>query len=125
MNEEISRVLKLIEEGKIDAEKGAELIEALNKSKVEETVKQSQVSSNKMLKIKVNTQKGDDVNINIPVNFIRAVGGAIKKIPKIDGIEGLEEIDIQAIMTAVSEGLDGKIMDIKAANGDIVEMVVE
>ncbi|HEY5560307.1 MAG TPA: hypothetical protein VIK72_00875 [Clostridiaceae bacterium] len=122
MNEEISRVLKLIEEGKIDAEKGAELIEALNKSK---GAPQKDLSTNKMLKIKVNTQAGDDVNINIPVNFIKAVGGAIKKIPKIAGIEGLEEIDVQAIMTAISEGLDGKIMDVKSANGDIVEMVVE
>jgi hypothetical protein len=122
MNEEISRVLKLIEEGKIDSEKGAELIEALNKPKAEVPLKSA---SDKMLKIKVNTQKGDDVNINIPVSFIKAVGGAIKKIPKVDGIEGLEEIDIQAILTAVSEGLDGKIMDVKSANGDIVEMVVE
>jgi len=123
MNEEISRVLKLIEDGKIDSKKGAELIDALNNSKQAEEPKK--VSSDKMLKIKVNTQKGDDVNINIPVNFIKAVGGAIKKIPKIDGIEGLEEIDIQAILTAVSEGLDGKIMDVKTADGDIVEMVVE
>ena len=78
-----------------------------------------------MLKIKVNSSNGDNVNVNIPVKFIKTLGSAIKRIPKVEGIDGIEDIDIQAILQAVAEGLDGNIVDVKSENGDIVEIVVE
>lgn len=122
MNDEIMKVLKMMEEGKIDAQKAGELIEVLNASKnnVPEVI-----NSDKMLKIRVNSQNGDNVNINIPVKFIRTIGGAIKRIPKVEGVEGMEDVDIQAILQAVSDGLDGKIVDVKSEKGDNVEIVVE
>jgi len=122
MNDEAMKVLKMLEEGKIDAQKAGELIELLNTSK---TIAPAVINSDKMLKIKVNTQNGDNVNVNIPVKFIKTLGGAIKRIPRVEGVEGIEDIDIQAILQAVSDGLDGKIVDIKSENGDIVEIVVE
>ncbi|WP_027626316.1 SHOCT-like domain-containing protein [Clostridium lundense] len=122
MNDEIMKVLNMLEEGKIDAQKAGELIEVLNASKNNvPTV----TNSDKMLKIRVNSQNGDNVNINIPVKFIRTIGGAIKRIPKVEGIEGMEDIDIQAILQAVSDGLDGKIVDVKSEKGDNVEIIVE
>lgn len=122
MNDEVMKVLKMLEEGKIDAEKAEELIEVLYTSKANvPTV----INSDKMLKIRVDSQNGDNVNINIPVKFIRTIGGAIKRIPKVEGIDGMEDIDIQAILEAVSDGLDGKIVDVKSEKGDNVEIVVE
>ncbi|MDP4088455.1 MAG: hypothetical protein Q8930_04175 [Bacillota bacterium] len=128
MNEETMKVLKMLEEGKIDAQKAGELIEVLNASnKNVPAVGGPVLGSNvdKMLKIRVNTQKGENVNVNIPVKFIKTLGGAIKRIPKVDGVEGVEDIDIQAILQAVGDGLDGKIVDIKSDKGDNVEIVVE
>lgn len=123
MNEEVMRVLKMLEEGKIDSQKAGELIEALNATKKIVPVAVNNVD--KMLKIKVNSSTGDNVNVNIPVKFIKTLGGAIKRIPKVEGVEGIEDIDIQAILQAVAEGLDGKIVDVKSKNGDNVEIVVE
>lgn len=123
MNEEVMRVLKMLEEGKIDSQKAAELIEALNATKKIVTVTAN--NADKILKIKVNSSTGDNVNVNIPVKFIKTLGSAIKRIPKIEGVEGIEDIDIQAILQAVAEGLDGKIVDVKSEKGDIVEIVVE
>jgi hypothetical protein len=122
MNEEVSKVLKMLEEGKIDSEKAAALIDALNNH--EEFVATS-APQDKMLKVKVISAKGDNVNVNIPVKFINSIGSAIKRIPKIQGVEGIEEIDIQAILEAVGSGLDGKIVDVKSENGDIVEVIIE
>ncbi|MBC7086905.1 MAG: hypothetical protein H5T96_00285 [Tissierellales bacterium] len=122
MNEEILRVLRMVEEGKIEAEKATELIEALRIG--EEDYSQTN-QEDKKLKIKVKSGEGDNVNINIPVKFINSLGKAIKKIPKIEGIEGLEEIDMEEILNAVSNGLEGTIVDIKSDGGDIVEIVVE
>lgn len=124
MNEETMKVLKMLEEGKIDSEKAAELIDALSSSKNLVPVSPT-INIDKMLKIRVNSHKGDNVNINVPVKFINTLGTAIKKIPKVEGVEGLEEIDIQAILQAVSEGLDGKIVDVQSEQGDIVEIIVE
>ena len=122
MNDEIMKVLKMVEEGKIDSEKAAQLIEALSAPK---KVIPLASGSDKMLKIKVNAEKGDNVNINIPVKFIKTLGTAIKRIPKLEGLDGIEDIDIQAILQAVGEGLDGKIVDVKTENGDTIEIVVE
>lgn len=124
MNEETMKVLKMLEEGKIDSEKAGELIDALASSKNLVPVSPT-INIDKMLKIRVNSHKGDNVNINVPVKFINTLGTAIKKIPKVEGVEGLEEIDIQAILQAVSEGLDGKIVDVQSEQGDIVEIIVE
>lgn len=122
MNDEIMKVLNMLEEGKIDAQKAGELIEVLYASKNNIP---AVINSDKMLKIRVNSQNGDNVNINIPVKFIKTIGGAIKRIPKVEGVEGLEDIDIQAILQAVSDGLDGKIVDVKSEKGDNVEIIVE
>lgn len=124
MNEETMKVLKMLEEGKIDSEKAGELIDALTSPK---NIVPAPVTANsdKILKIKVNSHKGDNVNINVPVKFINTLGTAIKKMPKVEGTDALENIDIKAILQAVSEGLDGKIMDVQSEQGDIVEIIVE
>lgn len=125
MNEETMKILKMLEEGKIDAEKARELIDAVQANKIAEPAVVPSDNTDKMLKIRVNSQKGDNVNINIPVKVVKVLGTAIKRIPSVEGVEGLEDIDIQAILQAVSEGLDGKIVDVKTEEGDIVEIVVE
>lgn len=125
MNEETMKILKMLEEGKIDAEKARELIDAVQANKIAEPAVVPSDNTDKMLKIRVNSQKGDNVNINIPVKVVKVLGTAIKRIPSVEGVEGLEDIDIQAILRAVSEGLDGKIVDVKTEEGDIVEIVVE
>lgn len=123
MNEEVMRVLKMLEDGKIDSQKAGELIEVLTTTK--EIVPVTADNIDKMLKIKVNSSTGDNVNVNIPVKFIKTLGSAIKRMPKVEGVEGIEDIDIQAILQAVAEGLDGKIIDVKSEKGDNVEIVVE
>ncbi|MBX4259672.1 hypothetical protein KTC96_00195 [Clostridium estertheticum] len=65
MNEEVMRVLKMLEEGKIDSQKAGELIEVLNATK--KIVPVTANNADKTLKIKVNSSTGDNVNVNIPV----------------------------------------------------------
>lgn len=123
MKEEIKRILKMVEEGKIDADKATELIEALNKSTNEQ---QLSVSGNldKMLKVRVLSATKDTVNVNVPVKFLKAIGNAVNNI-KIPGVSEQEGIDVKAIMDAIDSGLEGKIVDVKSGNGDIVEVYIE
>lgn len=131
MKEDVSRILRMVEEGKIDTAKAGELMEALNKADNQLAVrtgtgKMATSNSDKMLIIRVNTQKGDNVNVNLPIRVIKNLSAALKGVVKhLPGVPGAEELDIQAIVEAVDSGLQGKIVDIKSANGDIVEVSVE
>jgi hypothetical protein len=122
MKEEVKRILKMVEDGKINSDKAGELMEALNKTTA---VQQLPLSSNldKMLRIKVLSGEKDSVNVNVPVRFLKAVGGAIKNVPGLK--ENGVDIDIKMIMDAIDSGLEGKIVDVKSANGDIVEICIE
>jgi len=123
MKEEFKRILKMVEEGKIDSDKAAELIEALNKSSNDT---QLSVLSNldKMLRVRVLSATKDNVNVNVPVKFLKAIGNAVNNI-KIPGVSEQEGIDIKMIMEAIDSGLEGKIVDVKSGNGDIVEVFIE
>lgn len=123
MQEEIKRILKMVEEGKIDSDKATELIEALNLQPVTQQLSKMG-ASDKMLRVRVISGTEDNVNVNIPINFLKAIGTAVNNI-KIPGVSEQEGIDIKMIMEAIDSGLEGKIVDVKSANGDIVEVTIE
>jgi hypothetical protein len=129
MNEEISKILKMVQDGKITADKAQELIESL-KDKNTELVKSSEEKRSddimdKMLKIKVNSHEGDNVNVKLPVKFIKIMLKTVGKIPISDSVKGMENIDLNLISEAIDNGLSGKIVDVKSADGDIVEVSIE
>lgn len=127
MNEEMSRILKMVEDGKITADKAQELIEAIDDKKVSnvtQLVKDDDIM-NKMLKVRVNSHDGDVVNVNLPVKFIKTTLKAVGKIPLDTYAKGMENVDLNLIADAIDNGISGKIVDVKAANGDIVEVTIE
>jgi hypothetical protein len=123
MNENISKILKMVQEGKLDADKAAELIEAI-KTKEESTETKPKIE--KMLKIKVITaDEGEKVNVKFPIKFIKASLKAFGKMPiNIDG-ENKNKIDMQAISDAIENEIDGKIVECCTKKGDNVEIVIE
>ncbi len=123
MQGEVKRILKMVEEGKIDTEKATELIEALN-SQPEQQQLAKMANSDKMLRIRVISGTEDNVNINVPISFLKAIGTAVNNI-KIPGVSEQEGIDIRMIMEAIDSGLEGKIVDVKTGNGDLVEVTIE
>lgn len=124
MNEAVNKILKMVEEGKIDAAKAAELIDAINEKKEEES-SAPKVQGDKMLKIKVLSNKGEKVNIKLPLKFIKSGLKAFGKIPiNIDGSTE-EKIDVKAIAYAIENDIEGKIVDCCTSKGDSVEVVIE
>jgi len=123
MKEEVKRILKMVEEGKIDVDKASELIDALSNSAITAPAASSK-NLDKMLKIRVFSATKDTVNVNVPVKFLKAIGTAVNNI-KIPGVSDENGIDVQMIMEAIDSGLEGKIVDVKSSNGDIVEVSIE
>lgn len=121
MKEEILRIMKLVEEGKIDSEKAAELIEALKAPSVEQS-NTINSDSELMLKIRV-VDDEDNVNVTLPVKFIKGIIASCGKIPM--NINGMESIDTNMLLQAIDSGLKGKIVDVQSANGGKVEVTIE
>lgn len=128
MKDEISRVLTLVEEGKIDKEKASELITVLQGKGQQELVTKKEVPyGSKMLKIRVNSEEGDNVNVNVPINLVKAVlkvgTNIAEKIPEAE--KYVKDINVDLLIEAIENELDGQIVDISSANGDKVVVVIE
>ncbi len=129
MKEEITRVLTMVQEGKIDADKGSELIQIL-KEKEETGHKPFDKPSkylDKTLKIRVVSTENDNVTVNLPIKLVKVVlmaGHSIAaSIPQAE--KYVKDIDIDLIIDAIENELDGQIVDIQSANGDTVSVIID
>ncbi|GAB0167890.1 DUF2089 domain-containing protein [Lysinibacillus sp. CTST325] len=129
MKEEISRVLTMVQEGKIDADKASELIQVLKeKAETEENLLETPTKYlDKTLKIRVVSAENDNVTVNLPLKLVKVVlmaGHSIAaSIPQSE--KYVKDIDINLIIEAIENELDGQIVDIKSANGDTVSVIIE
>lgn len=122
------RILKMVEEGTLTAEQGAELMSAMNvelPSPQTALVKTSY--DKKMFRIIVDSTAGDKVKIQFPV-------GAVKKILKVTGKlpipeKDLQGVDLSSMMDAVAECLDAEIegdfVNVEASDGTTVRIFVD
>jgi hypothetical protein len=127
MKEEIAKVMTMVQEGKIDVEKATELLHVL---KGEDTRNQSEKSSDyfrKMLKVQVVSTERDNIYVNVPINLVKAVlkagVGIASKVPQAEMY--VKDIDIDLLLQAIDNEIDGKIVDVACANGDKVSVVIE
>lgn len=128
MNTEIEKVLTMVQEGKVDAAKGSELIEVLQKRDSGNGTSTTPVAyADKVLKIRVVTAENDNVSVNLPIKLIKVllkagynIAGNIPQSEKY-----VKDLDIDIIIEAIENELDGPIVDVKAADGDTVSIVIE
>ena len=129
MNEEIMRVLKMVEEGKITADKAKELIDALGDEKGKDEIIIPKKYEDKFLRIKVLSHDGDKVNVQLPIKIIKEVIRVTGKLPISTSIEGMENINLDDLMNTIVACLDnevmGEIVDVCSKDGDTVKVVIE
>lgn len=126
MKEETLRVLKMVEEGKLSSEKASELLAAMD-VKEEKAIVISENYKKKILRIKVDSADGDKVNVNLPVSVISSILKATGKLPiQMNGMENINIEELTQVVAAAFENeVDGEIVDVKSADGDIVKIVIE
>lgn len=126
MKEEIAKVLTMVQEGKIDAEQGSELIQVL-KEKEETSNEKPTKYLDKTLKVRVVSAENDNVMVNLPIKLVKVVllaGHSIAaSVPQAE--KYVKDIDINLIIEAIENELDGQIVDIKSADGDTVSVIIE
>lgn len=130
MSQEKLRVLELIQEGKVNAEQGLELLQAMEPGAKETP----SGNSDRVFRVKVDGDK-TKVNVNIPMRLVRVaskfVGLGMNFIPpearsEMDkrGID-LSEIDFKELVDLIDQGLvDGKLVDIEVDDPNEGHMTV-
>lgn len=78
-----------------------------------------------LFKVVVNTVAGDHVRVNLPLPLIKIALEMGTQIPQFAGSEALRSLDIEQLLLMVEKGVIGKLVEVEAANGDLVEIVVE
>lgn len=149
MSSEMMRILKMIEDGIVTAEEGAELMSALKDASTEgqgnsETETPSPSRPNpfenfdresflkndfkagpgeKFLQIRVLSAEGDKVKVNLPINFVRGILKVSGKLPMIqaDQLEGINTAEMmETISQAIENDLSGRLIDVESVKGDLV-----
>lgn len=117
MNEEYMRILKMIEEGKISAEEGAELMKAIGgeENLVEEQLagKKTSLHGKKLRIVVTDIDTGKDkANIKIPLRLAKI---AEKMVPRGAKAHMKEQgIDLTGLLSNIDELTDGPLIDIDA-----------
>lgn len=121
-SEERLKILQMIQEGKISAEDGAKLLEALNRGASRAPINRSVAAEDdgRYLRVRVtDTFTGKaKVSVNLPISLVDAgLGIAANFIP------GVANVDL---LGAIRSGMTGKVVDvIDEEDGDHVEIFIE
>lgn len=129
MNEEIMRVLRMVEEGKISADKAKELIDALGDTSKNTDVVVPTRYEDKFLRVKVLGHDGDKVNVQLPIKVIKEIINVGGKLPISTFVKGMDEVDMSELMNTLTSCLEnesiGEIVDICSSESDIVKVAIE
>ncbi len=122
--EERMQILRMIEEGKISAGEGADLLRALDsadRTAANEPLKGSSKPRWFRVRVTDSTTGRKKVDVNIPMGLVNVgIKMGAKFAPEIDGEQ------YEAIMEAVRSGQQGKIIDVfDEEDGERVEIFVE
>lgn len=122
--EERIQILKMIEEGKITAVEGAELLRALGRDKQTPTSEPLKgASSPRWFRVRItDTRSGrNKVNVNLPMGLVNVgIKMGARFAPEMEGVE------YDHIMQAIRSGQQGKILDVTDdEDGERVEIFVE
>lgn len=128
MSAEIEKIIMMVQEGKVDAAKASELIQVLkDRESGSSLLSKSPVYADKMLKVRVVSAENDNVSVNVPIKLLKVVllagHNIAASIPQSE--KYIKDIDIDLLLDAIDNELDGQIVDIKTANGDTISVAIE
>ena len=130
MREEIKKVLEMLEQGKVTAAQAGELLEAMQVLGDDKPAAASDMPR-RMLKIKVVSDDGDNVDIKIPMTLVNAglnIGKSFAGRAGDDN-EALKDLDWDQLNMAINqmmaEGSIGDIVTVDSKDGDSVRIWLE
>lgn len=118
-------ILDMLSKGTIKADEAEKLLAALEGDKSNEAQAvpvygEGKKAPFRMLKILIDSNDGDVVKIQIPVEFAKLLKTGKFNVNLQDA-----DIDIDALLQMINSGVMGEIVNVESADGDIVRIVVE
>jgi hypothetical protein len=121
--EERLQILKMIEEGKISAAEGADLLRALEQESGRPSEPLKGASAPRWFRVRVtDTNTGrNKVNVNIPMGLVNVgIKMGARFAPDVEGF------DFNELIQAVRSGQQGKVVDVfNTEEGERIEIFVE
>jgi len=126
MTAEYMQVLKMVEEGKIDAEQGARLLDAI-RARQQGGLERAAPAATRYLKVRVFEGDGEEPNVNVSVPLV--LGRlALKFLPHsaLERLrqEGISVEDLDELMQNMAKAGPFKLVDIRDGDSK-VEVVIE
>lgn len=111
LKEERMRILEMLKEGIISVDDAEKLLNAVDGGETLPTKK----LSFKMLKIEIDSEDGDEVRLQIPVEFAKLIKGK-----KFSSNLDMFKIDIDSLLDLVNTGAVGELININSDGNKII-----
>lgn len=125
MQDEITKIIKMVEEGKVTSEEANDLIKALKEDDTARPANKSYMG--KKVKIRVRSGNKENVRVNIPIRFVKWIlktgHGIASSIP--EAKRYTDDINMDVLMHAIDNGIDGKIIDVDTEEGESIAVYIE
>ena len=136
MSREKMKILEMIQEGKLTAAEGMDLMKAIEEGTDIDLVKKVQpLTGERFLRVRVVGDKTLKVNVNVPLSLVRSASKlivyAMSFVPADKRAEldqkglNLEALDVEGLARILEETLDGKIVDVEVADPEEGKIKVE
>jgi len=138
MSNEKMKILEMIQEGKLTAAEGLDLLKAVEEGDLKEEAFQKAENGiakreiggspygDRFLRVRVVGEKTLKVNVNVPFSLIRSASKlivyAMSFVPAEKRMEleqkglDLQALDVEGLIRLVEESVDGKIVDVEVAD---------
>ena len=121
LKEERLKILDLLSKGVITSDQAEKLLSAMDiKATLNEEVIVKKKAPFRMLKILIDSNDGDNVRVQIPIEFAKLL-----KTGKFNVNLKQADLDIDELLEMIHSGASGELVNIQSADGDIVKIVVE
>ncbi|WP_425804069.1 hypothetical protein ACHOLT_19415 [Desulfitobacterium sp. Sab5] len=143
MSNEKMKILEMIQEGKLTASEGMDLLKAIEENSEEampspsltEGEKHTPSAMDRFLRVRVIGEKTLKVNVNVPFSLLRSASKlvvyAMSFVPADKRAEfeqkglDLQALDVEGLVRLVEESVDGKIVDVEVADPQEGKIKVE
>jgi len=120
--EERMKILDLLARNVITPEEAEKLLSAMTQNDNSEDYPVIEKKNQfRMLKVLVDSADGDQVRIELPIEFAKLLKN--KKFMKVDADDF--DLDVDELIAMINSGVVGEIVNIKSGDGDIVKIIVE
>ncbi|MEK5382513.1 SHOCT-like domain-containing protein [Niallia sp. FSL W8-0635] len=127
MNDEMKRILTMVENGKLTSDQAAVLIDSFEGKIEKKPLLEDSPYLNRILKLRVHSETNDNIDVNVPIRLVKVLLqtgiGIASKIPQAQTYT--ENVDVELLLAAIDSELVGEIVNAKLANGDSINVYVE